>query len=71
MPGILYDNGSFETVLEISQCCGLIELKKGNTNLLGSNCDTIKHPVRLQPNVGEAEMMALGITFLAPKEFKE
>lgn len=58
----------FETIVEMSQCFGPIELKKGDRYHLEARYDTIKHPVRHQPGGGEAEMMALGVTFLALKD---
>lgn len=62
-----HDDGNLENVLDMSQCYGPIEVKKGDTYLLEANYDSVKHPVRHQPNAGEAEMMALGVTFSALK----
>ncbi|KAE9980993.1 hypothetical protein EG328_011894 [Venturia inaequalis] len=58
----------FETIVEMSQCYGPIEVKKGDTYLLEAKYDTVKHPVRHQPKGGEAEMMALGVAFMALRE---
>jgi len=58
-------NGKWETISEMSQCYGPIQIKKGDTFELEAFYDTVLHPVRHQSNGGEAEMMALGVTFMA------
>lgn len=64
-PGPHESGGKWETISEMSQCYGPIEVKKGDTYELEANYDTVLHPTRHQPKGGEAEMMALGVAFMA------
>jgi hypothetical protein len=66
-PGPHEGGGGWETISEMSQCYGPIEVKKSDLYELEANYDTVLHPTRHQVGGGEAEMMALGVAFMAVK----